>query len=115
MSTPETLELAADGLPVKLGRVTYIMPPLPLAKMHVARRMMEGGEFEKHPEYSASVVDSIYHSLLRNYKGLDRGVVEDNLDMLNIQEVIQAFQKVNGFIPKADGSVQPEAGNTTAG
>jgi hypothetical protein len=110
----ENNELEAEGIAINLGKKTYVLPPLPLAKMHVTKRMMSGGDFAEDPDYAASVVDSIFHSLRRNYKTLDRSVVEDNLDMLNIQTVMKAFQEVNGFVVKKD-EIQPEPGNTTAG
>lgn len=101
---------AIDGEQITLAKTEYTLPPLPLRHMSKIKRLMSGGDITTDEEYASSLIDALWFSLNRNYPGIDRTVIEDNLDMTNFEQIVQAFMVVNKFASK-----EPQQGELTAG
>ena len=101
---------AIDGEVITLAKIEYILPPLPLRHMSKIKRLMSGGDITTDEEYANSLIDALWYSLNRNYPGIDRSVVEDNLDMTNFEQIVKAFMLVNKFASKDSEQGEVQAG-----
>lgn len=92
---------------IKLGRLYYVLAPVPLVRMHKLETVLKGGDFTTDGAYAEAVVDGVHYGLVRNYPDLPRDVVSDNLDMTNFRDVLDGFMVANGLQKKdeAEGEV----------
>lgn len=98
-----------DGKSINLGGQDYVLPPCPLsglAKLGDRLKLIGTGMSEEAIE---SLTDGIFFSLRRNYPEIKREFVHDNIDLLNIHAVVDAFIAVNGFQKAVEASGEQTA------
>lgn len=90
------------GTKIILGGTEYIMPPIPLEGLaEIGDRLNQlGGAIT--PISAATLIDSIFLSLKRNYPEIKREEVSANIDFINFQATLDAFVSVNKLEPKAN-------------
>lgn len=102
-----------DGEEITLGGATFTLPPLPLARLKHLGVLLTGGD-PSDPEsgYTDALTDAVYYSLRRNYPDISRELVEDNIDLVNFQDVLQKFMKVNNLNAKGEAGKQANPAET---
>lgn len=84
------------GIPVELGGVIYVMPPLSLGvleQMGPKITAFDPSDFTQ----MGTVIDIAHASLARNYPELTREQVGEIVDLGNFQEVFTAVMDVSGL------------------
>jgi hypothetical protein len=86
-----------DGKEIKLGGSTFILPPCPLSGLSKLGDRLKNIGTGMSEEATSSLSDGVFYSLRRNYPEITQGFVSDNIDLLNVHSVVDAFVEVNGF------------------
>lgn len=86
-----------DGEEIILSGETYTIPPIPLSGLAKIGAGLSAISAQITEESVTPLVDAVYHSLRRNYPEITRAVVDNGIDLKNVEAVLLAFQKVNGF------------------
>lgn len=103
------MDVKVKGQPIELDGITYVLPPLPLARMADVKLLMNGGDPFKDPEYVLTLIRALHWSLIRNYPAMTIEVVQEALDMVNYTQVMRAFQLTNGFVNPTEQSGEAAA------
>lgn len=86
-----------EGKEIKLGGKEFVLPPIPLSGLaKLGDRLQQIGTGMSE-EAISSLVDGIFYALRRNYPDMSRDFVADNIDLMNANDVLNAFVEVNGF------------------
>lgn len=96
------------GIPVELGGVTFIVPPLSLGALEQLQAGIAGftGDvFDK--AQIALVIDAALAALKRNYPDITREQVAECIDVANMPEVFEAVMDVSGLKRKSLEAVTP--------
>jgi hypothetical protein len=113
MHDTKITDVKVQGQPVTIHGATYILPPMPLVKLPMVKRLMQGGDIFQDAQYIDCFVDAIYWSLLRNYPDFQRDTFVNHLDMTNYAALMEAFTVANGF--KKPSTDSGAAGEVAAG
>ena len=114
---PKTTPTAAlDGIAIKLGGATYILPPCSLATLKRHAKGIDafsngGGSFQLTPESVDLILAVITESLVRNYPTMTEEIVAEHVGVDTMIELFQAAMDVSGLIRK---SYQAKASSTAA-
>lgn len=89
-----------DGVPIKIGRKTYIVPPLPFKQL---RKML--GKIDKIMNMSGmpteeemdAVVDVVHSAVALNYPEVTREEIDDSIDPVSATRAIRAISGASGL------------------
>lgn len=103
-----------DGVEVRIGRQTYIMPPLPLKPLRTmllplyadAIKMLDRTEGQSPEEimadvssYNEKVVAVIHAALKRNYPDLTPDQIEEEIDLETSRKLLEKLREISGLKP----------------
>lgn len=90
------------GIPVELGGVEHIVPPLSLGALEQLQDRIStvNGDITDSKQV-ATVIDAAFSSLKRNYPSMTRDEVAEMIDVGNMAEVFEAVMDVSGLKRKA--------------
>lgn len=106
-------QLEFDGVDVKLGRTTYVVPPLALgAVKRYAAQIQKFGSLSLEQQMDLTV--AIAHAALkRNYPEITTERVEDLVDLRNMGQVFEAVVQSSGFTAQPQGNAVGQAAQST--
>lgn len=99
-------EVKVDGLEIQLGKLNYILPPIPVIRMTKIGYLFEAGSDDQE-QYIETLIKAVHWSLLRNYPEMEYSFVENNIDTVNMPSIMKAFLEVN-MLQRTDGQVSGE-------
>ena len=106
-----TQQTLISGVELKLGRSTYIVPPLNIAGHKRFRPFFQQamrGEVDPNDLANFDAVAEIVHcALVRNYPELTLEQVEFDLDPVNIGRAFEVVLGAAGFEPVPPGEARP--------
>jgi len=107
----EPKDYIVPGVELSFGGVTRVVPPLNLGALaQLQERIGKVRGFDV--ESINTVIDAVHAALKRNYRGVTRAFVEENLDTSNMFSVMNSLMNVSGLTPRA--KELNGAGKTTA-
>lgn len=93
-----------DGVNLRIGRRDYIVPPLNLRGVKRAQALMSLLEGDG-PDSVDAALEVIQLAVNRNYPEVTREQLEEDIDLGNLANLVQAVLAVAGFRPKATGGI----------
>lgn len=97
-----------EGKEIKLGGKDFVFPPIPLSGLAKLGDRLQQIGVGMSEESITALSDGVFYSLRRNYPDIAQSFVQDNIDLLNVHSVVDAFVEVNGF-QKANQSGEAQA------
>ncbi|RYF34093.1 MAG: hypothetical protein EOO21_05145 [Comamonadaceae bacterium] len=106
-------ELEFEGVPIKLGRTTYVLPPLALGaiKRHAAQ-IQKFGELSLNEQMDLTSAIALA-ALKRNYPDMTLERVDALVDLRNMGDVFAAVVQSSGFTAQTPGKAAGEAAPPT--
>lgn len=92
-----------DGARLKIGRREYIVPPLNLRGVKRAQVLIPALAREGDPAAVDAAVEILHLAVARNYPEVTREQLEDEVDLGNLNQLVEAVLAIAGFHPKAPG------------
>lgn len=94
-----------EGVDVKMGGSTWIVPALSLGQIKRLKNKINGlhkiGE-ELTDEQIQDIGDIVHSAMSRNYPEVTRSEVEDMVDLANLQQVIKAVMAQSGLVQSGE-------------
>jgi hypothetical protein len=106
-------EQLVEGVEIKIGRKTFIVPPLTFGLLKKLKPQLEllstvdASATELSDDKMNAMVDVVHAALMRNYPNLARADLEDDLDIGNVPKIMEAITLNSGL--KRLGEANPEA------
>lgn len=90
------------GVPVELGGVEYIIPPLSLGALEQLQDRVASftGDI-RSKEQVATVMDAAHAAMKRNYPEITREQIGEMIDVGNMAEVFEAVMDISGLKRKS--------------
>jgi len=109
------MEPKLDGVPIKLGSETYVLPPLNLAALEKYWPVIEswGEPPASLVERLSEGAELLHAALSRNYPELTLAEVKEGLDLASFPAVLARLLEVSGLTRRDPG--EPEAGSVPTG
>ncbi len=91
-TSKQTITVRNRGTPVEIGGKTYVLPPITLAAIEkrgqLVAQLIEG---KLAPMQLGVVSELVTESLARNYAGIDREEIANNIDIVSMNELMSAL------------------------
>lgn len=95
-----------DGVAIKLGGQTYVLPPCNLAslKRHAAAidKFSAAKDFKFGSESIDMVINLVAEALARNYDGISADDVAEHIGLEQMQDYLQCVMDASGLFRKAN-------------